>query len=90
MDEFFHNFSLPPLPVEGPQNLSTILLQFFHNSSSILPLGEEFGASGLAWRRIVEEIIVEKSWKHLVNALYFQAMYVNHVSKSFPVQRRGL
>jgi hypothetical protein len=29
---------------------------------------EEFGASGLAWRRIVEGIIVEKLWKHLVNA----------------------
>jgi hypothetical protein len=29
---------------------------------------EEFGASGLAWRRIVEGIIVEKSWKRLVNA----------------------
>jgi hypothetical protein len=29
---------------------------------------EEFGASGLALRRIVEGIIVEKSWKHLVNA----------------------
>jgi hypothetical protein len=28
---------------------------------------EEFGASGLAWRRIVEGIIVEKLWKHLVN-----------------------
>jgi hypothetical protein len=29
---------------------------------------EEFGASGLAWRKIVEGIIVEKLWKHLVNA----------------------
>jgi hypothetical protein len=29
---------------------------------------EEFGASGLAWGRIVEEIIVEELWKHLVNA----------------------
>jgi hypothetical protein len=29
---------------------------------------EEFGASGLAWRRIVEGIILEKLWKHLVNA----------------------
>jgi hypothetical protein len=29
---------------------------------------EEFGASGLAWRRIVEGIIVEKLWKHLANA----------------------
>jgi hypothetical protein len=31
--QFFHHYSLPPLPVEGPQNLSTIVLQFFHNSS---------------------------------------------------------
>jgi hypothetical protein len=45
-----------------------IFLQFFYNSSSILPRGEEFGASGLAWRIIVKGIIVEKSWKHLVNA----------------------
>jgi hypothetical protein len=45
-----------------------IFLQFFLNSSSILPRVAEFGASGLAWRRIVEGIIVEKSWKHLVNA----------------------
>jgi hypothetical protein len=29
---------------------------------------EKFGASGLAWRRIVERRIVEKLWKHLVNA----------------------
>jgi hypothetical protein len=29
---------------------------------------EKFGASGLAWRRIVERIIVEELWKHLVNA----------------------
>jgi hypothetical protein len=29
---------------------------------------EEFSASGLAWGRIVEGIIVEKLWKHLVNA----------------------
>jgi hypothetical protein len=28
---------------------------------------EEFGASGLAWRRIVEGIIVEKLWKDLGN-----------------------
>jgi hypothetical protein len=27
--QFFHNSFLPPLPVEGPQNLSTILPQFF-------------------------------------------------------------
>jgi hypothetical protein len=32
--QFFHNFSPPPLPVEGLQNLSTILPQFFFNSSS--------------------------------------------------------
>jgi hypothetical protein len=29
---------------------------------------EEFGASGLAWGRIVEGVIVEELWKHLVNA----------------------
>jgi hypothetical protein len=62
-------------------NLSTILPQFFpaapagqgpaksfYNSSTILPCVEKFGASGLAWRRIVEGIIVEELWKHLVNA----------------------
>jgi hypothetical protein len=27
--QFFQNSFLPPLPVEGPQNLSTILTQFF-------------------------------------------------------------
>jgi hypothetical protein len=49
------------LPVEGPQNHSTIFPQFF--------LGlEEFGASGLAWGIIVEGIIVEELWKHLMNA----------------------
>jgi hypothetical protein len=37
---------------------------------------EEFGASGLAWRRIVEGIIVEKLWKHLVNAAPEQAARV--------------
>jgi hypothetical protein len=31
-----------------------IFLQFFHSSSTILPRLEEFGASGFAWRRIVE------------------------------------
>jgi hypothetical protein len=36
-----------------------IFLQFFHNSSTIFPRLEEFGASGLAWGRIVEGIIVE-------------------------------
>jgi hypothetical protein len=36
--------------------------------STILPRLEEFGASGLAWGRIVEGIIVEELWKHLVNA----------------------
>jgi hypothetical protein len=35
--QFFHNYSLPPLPVEDSQNLSTIFLQFFYNSSTILP-----------------------------------------------------
>jgi hypothetical protein len=58
--QFFHSYSLPPLPVEGPQNLSTIFLQFFYNFSTILPCVEEFGASGLAWRRIVEGKIVEE------------------------------
>jgi hypothetical protein len=62
--QLFHNYSLPPLPVEGPQNLSTIFLQFFHNSS----LCGRIWCIGLAWRRIVEGIIVEKLWKHLVNA----------------------
>jgi hypothetical protein len=66
--QFFHNYSLPPLLVEGPQNLSTIFLQFFYNFSTILPCVEEFGAIGLAWRRIVEGIIVEKLWNPLVNA----------------------
>jgi hypothetical protein len=66
--QFFHNYSLPPLPVEGPQNLSKKFLQFFYNFSTILPCVEEFGAPGLAWRRIVEGIIVETLWKHLVNA----------------------
>jgi hypothetical protein len=55
------------------QNLSSILpqffpatrarkifIQFFHNSSTILPRLEQFGASGLAWGRIVEGIIVEE------------------------------
>jgi hypothetical protein len=48
--------------------LQKTFLQFFHNSSTILPRVEEFSASGLAWRRIVEGIIVEKLWKHLVNS----------------------
>jgi hypothetical protein len=56
-----------------PQNLSTfipqifptarprkIFLQLFHNSSTILSRLEEFGASGLAWGRIVEGIIVDE------------------------------
>jgi hypothetical protein len=38
-----------------------MFLQFFHNSSS-------FGASGLAWGRIVAGKIVEELWKYLVNA----------------------
>jgi hypothetical protein len=36
-----------------------MFLQFFHNSSL-------FGASGLAWGRIVEGKIVEELWKYLV------------------------
>jgi hypothetical protein len=28
---------------------------------------DEFGEFGLAWRRIVDRIIVEELWKHLVN-----------------------
>jgi hypothetical protein len=31
--QLFHNYSLPPLPIEGPQNRSTILPQLFYNSS---------------------------------------------------------
>jgi hypothetical protein len=45
-----------------------IFLQFFHSSSTILPCWEEFGASGLAWKIIVEGKIVEELWKYLVNA----------------------
>jgi hypothetical protein len=62
-------------------NCSTIFPQFFpaapagrgtaksfYNSSTILSRVEKFGASGWAWRRIVEGIFVEELWKHLVNA----------------------
>jgi hypothetical protein len=45
------------------QNRFTI----FYNSPTILPRLEEFGESGLAWRRIVEGIIVEELWNHLGN-----------------------
>jgi hypothetical protein len=54
---FFHNSSPPPTVCARRQNLSSILQQFF---STILPRLEEFGASGLAWGRIVEGIIVEE------------------------------
>jgi hypothetical protein len=37
-----------------------MLVNFIHSSS--------FGASGLAWGRIVERKIVEELWKYLVNA----------------------
>jgi hypothetical protein len=62
----YNFFTILPrrLPDEGPQ----IFLQLFHNFSTLLPCFEEFGASGLARKRIVEGIIVEKLWKHLVNA----------------------
>jgi hypothetical protein len=53
--------------------LLPLFLGFFapflvYESSPNLPCLEEFGASGLAWRRIVEEKIVEELWKYLVNA----------------------
>jgi hypothetical protein len=73
------------LPFKGPQNLSTIFPQFFHNFSTILPQffpasrackmflhffhnSSSFGASGLAWGRIVGRKIVDELWKYLVNA----------------------
>jgi hypothetical protein len=37
---------------------------------------EEFGASGLAWGRIVEGIIVEELWKHLVNAANYAHFFI--------------
>jgi hypothetical protein len=64
----FYNSSTILPRLSRSQNLSTIcpqffpaararkmFLQFFHNSSS-------FGASGLAWGRIVEGKIVEELW----------------------------
>jgi hypothetical protein len=39
---------------------------------------EEFGACGLAWGRIVEEIIVEELWKHLVNAAFLSDKKIAH------------
>jgi hypothetical protein len=45
---------LPP-----PTRARTILLQFFHNSSTISPRLEEFSKSQLAWGRIVEGIVLE-------------------------------
>jgi hypothetical protein len=44
-----------------------MFLKFIQNSSTILPCLEEFGASGWAWGRIVEGIIVDKLWKPLEN-----------------------
>jgi hypothetical protein len=58
--KFFYNSSTFLPRRARPLNLSTILLQFF-------PCLEEFGTSGLAWGTIVEGIIVEELWKHLVN-----------------------
>jgi hypothetical protein len=82
VDEFLKDFARTP-----SENISTILPQLFpaapacrgsaksfYNFSPILPCVEEFGASGLAWRRIVEGIIVEKLWKHLVNAAPFHKL----------------
>jgi hypothetical protein len=62
---FFHNSSSLRCRSRARK---IFLLQFFHNSSTILPRMEEFGASRLAWGRNVEGIIVEELWKHLVNA----------------------
>jgi hypothetical protein len=56
----FYNFSTI-LPQFFPAaRACKMFLQFFHNSSL-------FGASGLAWGRIVEGKIVEELWKYLVN-----------------------
>jgi hypothetical protein len=75
------------------QLLSTILPQLlpaaatgrgpaksFFNYSTILPRLEEFGESGLAWSRIVEEIIVEELSKHLVNSAQFTQQGRHHYS----------
>jgi hypothetical protein len=66
--QFFYNFStiLPQFFPAAPAGQGPA--KYFYNSSTILPRVEKFGASGLAWRRIVEGIIVEELWKHLVNA----------------------
>jgi hypothetical protein len=44
---------------------------------------EEFGASGLAWRRIEEGIIVEKLRKHLVNAAPEPCLYNIYLTRSY-------
>jgi hypothetical protein len=48
--------------------MRALVRKYFHNSSTILPRLEEFGASGLAWGRIVQGLIVEELRKHLVNS----------------------
>jgi hypothetical protein len=67
--KYFYNSStiIPYRPCLS--RVRKIFLQFFYNFFTIIPCVEEFGAPGLAWRRIVEGIIVEKLWKHLVNAV---------------------
>jgi hypothetical protein len=49
--KYFYDCSPPPA-VQGSA-------KSFNNSFTIFPRLEEFGASGLAWGRIEEEIIVE-------------------------------
>jgi hypothetical protein len=58
-EELWKNYStiIPCQPLS--QRTRKHFLQFFHNSSTIFPCKEEFGASGLAWERIIEGIIVE-------------------------------
>jgi hypothetical protein len=56
----FYNFSTIFPQFFPAARACKMFLQFFHNSSS-------FGASGLAWGRIVEGKIVEELWKDLVN-----------------------
>jgi hypothetical protein len=57
---FLQYFHIPSRHAH-PQNLSTIFPQLFKNYSfAIRPRSEEFGASGFAWGRIVEGIIVDK------------------------------
>jgi hypothetical protein len=67
--KYFYNSSttIPCRPCLS--RVRKIFQKNFYNFSTILPCVEEFGASGLAWRTIVEGIIVEKLWKHLVNAV---------------------